>query len=194
PLPTVKPPSELKPANAWVEHAQSVLLGDPRLGATPAERRNKLLLGGLTVYTTLDPKMQQKADQAVLNGLKGAAPGFGGALVAMDPKTGYVKAMTDSRPYSEAKFNLAVDGAGRQVGSSFKVTTLATILENGYSRNDQVDGGAPCSVRGFDGFTQNFEGGGGIETVQDATAHSVNCAFVRLSTSVGMDKVIDMAQ
>src|SRR5262249_41831479 len=115
-------------------------------------------------------------------------------LVAMDPKTGYVKAMVDSRPYTEAKFNLAVDGAGRQVGSSFKVTTLATILQNGYSRNDQVDGGAPGAVRGFQGFTQNFEGGGGIETVQDATAHSVNCAFVRLSTSVGMEKVIDMAQ
>ena len=43
----------------------------------------------------------------------------------MDPKTGYVRAMTDSRPYGQAQFNLATDGAGRQVGSSFKVTTLA---------------------------------------------------------------------
>jgi membrane peptidoglycan carboxypeptidase len=194
PLPTVKPSSELRPDNAWTQKAQDILLSDPRLGATVQERRDKLLQGGLQVYTTVDPNLQQKADAAVSEGLRSAAPGFGAALVAMDPKTGYVKAMTDSRPYNEAKFNLATDGAGRQVGSSFKVTTLATILQNGYSRNDQVDGTAPCSVPGFGGSTDNAEGGGGVMTIDQATAQSVNCAYVRLSTSVGLDKVIDMAQ
>src|SRR5947208_2838355 len=47
PLPTVKPTSELRPENAWAEHAQQVLLSDPRLGATPQERRDKVLQGGL---------------------------------------------------------------------------------------------------------------------------------------------------
>jgi penicillin-binding protein 1A len=193
-LPTVRPPSELRPENAWTERAQQVLLDDPRLGATPEERRNKVLQGGLKIYTTVDQNIQAQAEQAVSQGLFGAPPRFEGALVAMDPKTGYVKAMVDSRPYSEAKFNLAVDGAGNQVGSSFKVVTLSTILQNGYSRNDQVDGNEPCSVRGFDGSTQNAEGGGGQMTVQRATTGSVNCAFVRMSTSVGLEKVIDMAQ
>src|SRR5262245_5607155 len=195
-LPTVKPSSELRPENAWAEKAQEVLLGDPRLGATPTERRNKLLQGGLKVYTTVDPNLQAKADAAVAEGLQGATPGYGAALVAMDPKTGYVRAMGDSRPYALSKFNLATDGAGHQVGSSFKVTTLATVLQNGYSRNDQVDGTAPCAVRGFDGSTTNAggEGEGGVDTIQNQTANSVNCAFVRLSTSVGIDKVIDMAQ
>jgi penicillin-binding protein 1A len=196
PLPTVKPSSELRPDNAWAEKAQEVLLNDPRLGATPQERREKVLQGGLQVYTTKDPNLQQLADNAVKAGLSGAPFGFGAALVAMDPKTGYVKAMTDNRPYSEAKFNLATDGAGRQVGSSFKVTTLATILQNGYSRNDQVNGNSPCTVPGFgrgEG-TRNAEGGGGTQTIQDASTNSVNCAYVRLSTSVGLDKVIDMAQ
>jgi penicillin-binding protein 1A len=195
-MPTVKPSSELRPDNAWAEKAQEVLLSDPRLGATPQERRDKVLQGGLKVYTTKDPNLQQMADVAVANGLQAAKPGFGAALVAMDPKTGYVRAMTDSRPYGQAEFNLATDGAGRQVGSSFKVTTLATILQNGYSRNDQINGNAPCSVAGFDGATNNAggEGEGGIMSVDDATAESVNCAFVRLSTSVGLDKVIDMAQ
>ena len=195
PLPTVKPPAvDLKPANAWVEQAQSVLLRDRRLGATLAERRKKILQGGLQVHTTLDQGIQQMADQAVASGLVGARPGFGAALVAMDPKNGDVKAMTDSRPYSESKFNIAVDGAGRQMGSSFKVVALATILQNGYSRNDQVDGSAPCSVPGFEGNTTNIESGGGVVTVQDATTESVNCAYVRLSTSVGMEKVVQMAQ
>jgi membrane peptidoglycan carboxypeptidase len=195
PLPTVKPTSELRPENAWAEHAQQVLLNDPRLGATPQERRDKVLQGGLKVYTTEDPNLQQMADDAVANGLRGAKAGFGAALVAMDPKTGYVKAMADNRPFNQSKFNLATDGAGRQVGSSFKVTTLATILANGYSRNDQVDGTDPCSVPGFGReSTRNAEPGGGLMTVDKATAGSVNCAFVRLSTGVGIDKVIDMAQ
>src|SRR6266566_1614755 len=196
PMPTVKPTSELRPENAWAEKAQQVLLNDPRLGATPQERRDKVLQGGLKVYTTEDPSLQPMADGAVTSGLAFAKPGFAGALVAMDPKTGYVKAMTDSRPFSQSKFNLATDGAGGQVGSSFKVTTLATVLANGYSRNDQIDGNAPCSVAGIDGFTTNAggEGEGGIMNVDQATAESVNCAFVRLSTSVGIDKVIDMAQ
>jgi membrane peptidoglycan carboxypeptidase len=194
PLPMVKPSAELRPDSAWTEKAQDVLLNDPRLGATPEQRRDKLLQGGLQVHTTLDPTLQQKADAAVSQGLRSATSGFGAALVSMDPKTGYVKAMTDSRPYGEAKFNLATDGAGRQVGSSFKITTLATILQNGYSRNDQVDGTAPCGVPGFSGSTDNAEGGGGVMTINQATAESVNCAFVRLSTSVGLDKVIDMAQ
>ena len=59
PLPTVKPTSELRPENAWAEHAQQVLLSDPRLGATPQERRDKVLQGGLKVYTTEDPNLQQ---------------------------------------------------------------------------------------------------------------------------------------
>jgi penicillin-binding protein 1A len=191
----VKPTSDLRPENAWAEHAQQVLLNDPRLGATPQERRDKVLQGGLKVYTTKDPNLQQMADDAVANGLRGAKAGFGAALVAMDPKTGYVKAMSDNRPFNESKFNLATDGAGRQVGSSFKVTTLATILANGYSRNDQVDGTDPCSVPGFGReSTRNAEPGGGLMTVDKATAGSVNCAFVRMSTGVGIDKVIDMAQ
>jgi membrane peptidoglycan carboxypeptidase len=154
-----------------------------------------VLQGGLKIYTTKDPNMQAMADEAVASGLRGATPNFEAAMVAMEPQTGYVKAMVDSRPYDTSKFNLAVDGAGGQVGSSFKVVTLATILQNGYSRNDQVDGSAPCRVPGFDGFTTNAgEGDGGTGTVQSAATNSVNCAFVRMSTSVGMQKVVDMAQ
>src|SRR6266542_1037716 len=69
PMPTVKPSSDLRPENAWAEHAQQVLLTDPRLGATPQERRDKVLQGGLKVYTTEDPSLQPMADNAVANGL-----------------------------------------------------------------------------------------------------------------------------
>src|SRR5215475_9056833 len=70
PLPTVKPTGELRPDNAWTQKAQDILLADPRLGATPQERRDKVLQGGLQVYTTMDPNLQQKADFAVAQGLR----------------------------------------------------------------------------------------------------------------------------
>jgi len=74
PMPTVKPSAELRPDNAWAEKAQEVLLTDPRLGATPQERRDKVLQGGLKVYTTEDPSLQQMADGAVTSGLAFAKP------------------------------------------------------------------------------------------------------------------------
>src|SRR5256886_10868009 len=67
PMPTVKPTSELRPENAWAEKAQQVLLTDPRLGATPQERRDKVLQGGLKAYTTKNPNLQPVADDPVAN-------------------------------------------------------------------------------------------------------------------------------
>ena len=132
------------------------------------------------------------ADDAVANGLRRQ-----GRLRRrdrrMDPKPARQGA-SDNRLHDEAKFNLATDGAAH-ARSSFKVTTLGTVLQNGYSRHDQVDGASPCTVPGFgrEG-TRNAEGDGGLMTIDAAATGSVNCALVRMSTSVGMEKVIDMAQ
>ncbi|MGQ0803032.1 MAG: transglycosylase domain-containing protein [Actinomycetota bacterium] len=192
PLPTVKPPAELRPSNDFVEEVQARLLADERLGATEKERRNALLQGGLTVHTTLDPTMQAQAEEAV-NAITPEKPGFTASLVAMDPKTGHVKAMMKGSGFSDSQFNIITDGIGRQMGSTWKVITLATILANNYSANDMVDGTSPCMVKGYGGRTQNAEGGGGFMTIRAAAANSVNCAFVRMSTSVGLPEVIAMA-
>jgi penicillin-binding protein 1A len=192
PLPTVKPPGELRPADDFVEEVQARLLNDTRLGETEKERRDTLLQGGLQIYTTQDPIMQAQAEEAV-NAITPEKPGFTASLVAMDPKTGHVKAMMKGSGFSDSQFNIVTDGIGRQMGSTWKVITLSTILSNGYSPNDMVDGTSPCSVKGYGGRTQNAEGGGGQMTIRAATAGSVNCAFVRMSTSVGLDKVIAMA-
>jgi len=192
PLPTVKPPAELRPSNDFVEEVQARLLTDERLGATEKERRDAVLQGGLTVHTTLDPTMQAQAEEAV-NAITPEKPGFTASLVAMDPKTGHVKAMMKGSGFADNQFNIITDGIGRQMGSTWKVITLATILASNYSANDIVEGTSPCRVNGYDGETRNAEGGRGIMTVRAATANSVNCAFVRLSTSVGLPKVIEMA-
>jgi membrane peptidoglycan carboxypeptidase len=192
PLPTGRPPTELRPSNDFVEEVQARLLNDVRLGETEKERRDALLQGGLRIHTTLDPTMQAQAEEAV-NAITPEKPGFTASLVAMDPKTGHVKAMMKGSGFSDSQFNIVTDGIGRQMGSTWKVVTLATILANGYSSNDMVDGTSPCRVKGYEGQTRNAEGGGGTMTIRSAAANSVNCAFVRLSTSVGLPKVIEMA-
>ncbi len=84
--------------------------------------------GGLKVYTTVDLKLQQEARKAIASRLPN--PGDpSAALVSMDPKTGYIKAMASSGEYSASKFNLAAQGK-RQPGSTFKVMVLMAALRD----------------------------------------------------------------
>jgi penicillin-binding protein 1A len=198
PLPTVEPPDELRPRNYLTAEVQDRLLDDPLLGATPKERHDRLLKGGLKIYTTFDPHLQDLAQQATTQALPAHPSGadWVSSLVAIDPATGAVKAMVGGPDFNESQYNIATHEPGRQPGSTWKVITLGSALQNGYSPNDIVDGSAPCSVPSKFGnaSTINSEGpGGGGETLWGATAGSVNCAFVRLSTSVGQDKVMQMA-
>ncbi|MRR12657.1 penicillin-binding protein, partial [bacterium] len=83
--------------------------------------------GGLTVYTTLDTRMQTYAEEAV-RGVLDRPEDPDCALVAIDPTTGFVKAMVGGRDWATNKFNFATQ-AKRQPGSSFKIFTLVTALE-----------------------------------------------------------------
>jgi penicillin-binding protein 1A len=194
PLPTIRPPAEQRPDNYLVAEVQDQLLADPRMGATVKERTDKLLKGGLKVTTTFDPTLQAYAEDATNNAKPQKGPDWISSLVSIDPATGAVKAMVGGPDFSGSQYNIATHPVGRQPGSTWKVITLAGALQNGYSPNDSVDGSAPCSVKRFGNVsTNNAEEGGGIESLWSATAGSVNCAFVRLSTSVGQDKLIDLA-
>jgi penicillin-binding protein 1A len=192
PLPTVPPPAETRPTDFLTAEVQNSLINDPRLGATEKERLDKVYKGGLKIYTTFDRNLQNMAEDATTN-----AKPFGGdfvsSLVSIDPGSGAVKAMVSGQDFAENQTNIATSQYGRQTGSTFKVITLAAALTNGYSPNDSIDGSSPCSVPGFEGFSVNDEPGSGTYDLWDATSGSINCAFVRLATSVGEDKVIDMA-
>jgi penicillin-binding protein 1A len=199
PMPT-KVNSPLPPPNDYfVEEVKQRLLDDRRLGETPAERYNALFKGGLQIYTTLDPVMQKKAEDTVKKIVPDTKGKFTAALVTVEPGTGYVRAMVAGNDFSTAKYNLATarGGSGRQPGSSFKPFVLLAALEHGRSPNDTVDGTTPCTLKvpGFAPYdVENFEGeGGGLETLVDATVHSVNCAYVRLGAYIGLDHVVDMA-
>ena len=195
PLPTIPPPAEHRPENHFVEEVQRRLLLDPRMGATPDERRNRLLRGGLRIETTLDPVAQQRAQGAIQGNLPNRPP-FTGALIAMDPATGAVRAMVGGPGFEESQYNIATQHPGRQPGSTWKIITLAAALEAGYSPEDNIDGTSPCTIvaPGTGVYTtQNAEGPGGNLTLRDATAESVNCAYARLIGSLGPAKAVDMA-
>jgi membrane peptidoglycan carboxypeptidase len=195
PLPAVKPEAELRPKSSWAEEVQDRLFHDPMfsvLGATVQERRNKVLTGGLKIYATRDPKIQQAAQDAI-DQILPEKPGFTGALLAMDPRNGEVKAMVAGPGFEQSQYNIATSYPGRQAGSTWKVITLAAALEKGFSPEDQVDGTSPCDFGGTIGKTQNAEGGGGTMTLRAATAHSVNCAFARTELAVGFDSIIATA-
>jgi penicillin-binding protein 1A len=195
PLPTVKPEAELKPKTSWAEEVQDRLFNDPLyavLGSTKQERKDRVLKGGLKIYASLDPKLQLDAQNA-MDAVLPEKPGWTGSLVSIDPTTGLVKAMVAGPGFESSQYNIATSYPGRQAGSTWKVITLASAMDSGFSPADLVDGTSPC-VFGQYGKTANAEGGNGRMTLRAATSGSVNCAFARTELAVGFNKVIDTAK
>lgn len=151
--------------------------------------------GGLTVYTTLDTTLQTYAEQAVA-GVLDRPDDPDCALVAIEPTTGYVKALVGGRDWNTNKFNFATQ-AKRQPGSSFKVFTLVTALEMGMPPTRKLDSSSPATIAtgGRPWKVGNAEGGGGkgYITLQQATVGSVNTAFARLIAEMGAEPVVDVA-
>ncbi len=202
PLPTALPAAEFGPDNYYVDWVKNLLLDDPRLGATPTERYNKVMLGGLRVDTAYDPRSELLAQAAVTSTLPDNR--FTAALAAMDPTNGDVKAIVAGPGFDRSQFNLATMPApyGRQPGSTFKAIVLAAALENGFSVKDTVDGSSPCTLKiknlkvdpANPIRTRNAEGSGGVQSLRNATVNSVNCAYFRLGAAVGLSKIVEMAK
>jgi penicillin-binding protein 1A len=93
--------------------------------------------GGLRVTTTIDISLQEQARTAIENVL-GNPDGPAAALVAIDPRTGAVKAMFGGRNFHKSQFNLAAQ-AERQPGSAFKPIVLATAMREGISPLTEIE-------------------------------------------------------
>ena len=147
----------------------------------------------LVVFTTLDPEMQRQAEKAVADALRryGKSRNAGqAALVALD-RFGAVKAMVGGRSYRESQFNRAVQ-ASRQPGSAFKPFVYLTALEAGMVPETRVTD-SPVSVE--DWQPQNISGRyAGEVTLKRALAESINTVAVKLSETVGREKVRDTAR
>jgi len=162
-----------------------------------------LYRGGLNIYTTLNLKMQENAEAAVQKGVaevmkRHPRKGYEiqGALLAIEPHTGYIKSMVGGTDFSKSQFNRATQ-AHRQPGSAFKPIVYAAALEKGYKPDDIVMD-APVSYPGAVpgkpwrpmNYDKKFEG---PITLRHALARSVNVVAVRLLSDVGIPKVIGCA-
>ena len=149
--------------------------------------------GRIQVGTTLDTRLQRRAERAVKAWLGGPGRRQGAtqaALVAMRPD-GAVVAMVGGRDYAASQFNRAVQ-AQRQPGSAFKLFVYLAALRDG-ARPDSLVSEAPVKVGGW--TPRNAEGGsGGVLTLREAFARSSNIAAVRLSEAVGRDRTIAAAR
>ncbi|WP_066310178.1 transglycosylase domain-containing protein [Bacillus sp. FJAT-29814] len=117
-----------------------------------------IALGGLKVYTTLNLKQQEAAEKQIQTYVDSESDIQVG-LVAMDPKTGFVKAMVGGRDYEKSPFNRAVQ-AIRQPGSTIKPLLYYAALENGFT---------PSSTMRSEMTTFKFDNGHG-----DYTPHNFN--------------------
>ena len=113
--------------------------------------------GGLKVYTTINPKQQDVARNAI-NQFYGDTSGPASAIASIDPHNGEIKAMASSGTYKDRRFNLAAQGH-RQPGSAFKTMVLTAAIRSGINPtsttytskplNLNVPGYGPWQVKTF---------------------------------------------
>ncbi|APE19357.1 penicillin-binding protein [Mycobacterium sp. WY10] len=144
---------------------------------------------GLQITTTIDPKAQKAAEDAVAKNLEGEMPDMRSAVVSIDPKTGGVKAYyggSDAQGFDFAQ-------AGLPTGSSFKVFALVAALEQGMGLGYQIDS-SPVTVNGIK--ITNVEGEGcGVCNIAEALKRSLNTSYYRLMLKLknGPSDVADAA-
>ena len=156
--------------------------------------------GGLKAYTTIDPNLQQKAEEAVANCYVCYPEGGpAAALASVDPETGAIVALASTEGSSdESQFNYAWQ-AERQPGSSFKTFVLAAAIKQGIDPDSTYyDGSSPATLDLPYGGTWEVSNSepteGGTMSLDEATVHSVNVIFAKLDLDVGSEEVTKMAE
>jgi penicillin-binding protein 1A len=158
----------------------------------------RVRLGGLVVHTTVDLDLQQEARKAIETRMGNIGPSS--AVVTIDPRNGYIRAMASSADYGQSKFNLAAQGH-RQPGSAFKTMALMTALRQGVdpdavsytSRspthiNEPTVCGAPFEIKTYDGSSR------GRMSLRRATLASDNSVYIQLAVDLGPDKIAETAR
>jgi penicillin-binding protein 1A len=154
----------------------------------------------LTVYTTLDHRAQLAADRALrrrasaIQSETGRRTPVQGAMVAVDPRDGDIRALSGGRSFERGTFNRAIS-AHRQPGSAFKPFVFAAALAAGYSSASEVDDDPVDVIQGrqvWSPANYNDEYSGRV-TFRRALIKSANAATVRVSQAVGLPSIADQA-
>lgn len=200
-------------AGFFCDYVREVFLTNPVFGKTREERAKVWNQGGLTVRTTLDPQAQESAQASIKDHVYKSDP-VATAMTIVEPGTGKILAMGQSRPYgfgkNETQINLSVNadmggGAGYQPGSTFKPIVAAAALEQGIPATQQFASPYqmtyPSPVQTCNGpwtdkdvpVENENESEHGPYGMKEATAKSVNTYYVELISKIGVCPVTDMA-
>ncbi|GAA0581550.1 penicillin-binding protein [Kribbella sandramycini] len=198
----------------YCDYVVSQLLANPALGRTVKERDHRLKTGGLTIRTGLDPRMQAAA-QASIDQHARRTDTATAAVTIVQPGTGIVKAMVQSRPYGNGRhhtnYNYNVEKSyaggygGFQNGSTMKAFTVAAAIEKGIPLDYRINSPEQINLsnkkfRTCSGFTRdpkytprNSTRSGNL-TMVEATRYSTNTYFLQLSQRVGLCSISGVAQ
>ncbi len=152
--------------------------------------------GGLRVYTTIDPELQEVGVEAMRSALPYSTDPSS-ALVSIDPRDGEIEAMASSSDYDASQFNLAAQGH-RQPGSTFKTFVLTTAIRQGVDPYSTYYTSKPLSLDlpkwGHWEVHTADEGYQGTIDLQQATVASDNTVFAQLDLDVGPARVAQTAR
>ncbi|MER6064792.1 transglycosylase domain-containing protein [Streptomyces sp. NPDC001792] len=208
----------VKGAGFFCDYVRDVVLNDPVFGKTKESRAKLWNQGGLTIRTTLDPQAQDSVQTSIKNHVY-QSDAVATAATIVEPGTGKILAMGQSRPYgfgkNETQINLSVNsdmggGAGYQPGSTFKPIVAAAAIEGGKSPTQHYSSPYemtyPSPVQACDGkvwrndpndpakLTNENESEHGPYGMKEATAKSVNTYYVQLISDIGICPVTEMAK
>jgi penicillin-binding protein 1A len=209
-------------------HAKRMLQIQENYAMDAVQRDLSLLLtqdqidnGGMFIYTTLDPAVQEAAQQALEtqlgkierqsnfrhpikadyhppeNGEDSAMPYLEGAVVAIDNASGGIRGLVGGRDYSQSKFNRALPPANRPVGSAFKPFVYTVAFSQGLLPGAAVsdDPIQPGEVDGAGDWSPGNSDGTyvGIQPCSYGLVHSRNTMSVRVGQLAGLDSVQKVA-
>ncbi|MBA3780681.1 MAG: transglycosylase domain-containing protein [Nocardioides sp.] len=199
----------------FCDYVVNYLEQDESLGKTVAARKRLLKSGGLTIRTTIDLNYQAAADAAVQDAVNPTDQAIGG-LAMVEPRTGNVKALAQSRPMGgnkkagETYLNYVVpqeygDANGFQAGSTFKVFVLASAINQGIPMSTSIP--SPDSLEIPDSNFETCDGpyagsgswsvsnstGFGTYDLYSGTQHSVNTFYAQLEQRTGMCEPLQLA-
>ena len=178
--------------------------------------------GGLSIYTTLDPSVQNAAQDALETQLSkierqpnfrhpskaeykppengegdAAMPYLEGAVVVIDNVSGGIRALVGGRDYAQSKFNRALAPANRQVGSAFKPFVYAIAFSHGLLPGAAISDGPirPGEIDGAGNWSPANSDGtyGGVMPCSYGLVHSRNTMSVRVGQFAGLDAVQKIA-
>ena len=190
-VPVVHPPPKVETQHPWFMDYLRVYLLNVK-GYTAQQ----VYGGSLRIETTFDLRLQDAAQRAVARLDKPKDPEA--ALVAVEPQTGFVRAVVGGRNWDASQVNLALGrlggGSGRQAGSSFKPYVLARAFEHGFRPEKRYSAPSCARPKGFDKPVCNYgHSGYGSVDLRTAMHKSINTVFARLIADVGVKETAEMA-